>query len=165
MASYPPRALRINMWGQTYQEISILLHRERRVLLEYLILDFFESMIAWYFIESSCMFSKCLDFFLYLFKISNFCVRLGRRWIFSLRSANGPRLNCLIHRGRLTISVRWCWALDPLWVGAITHWHWVICHRFSWPILTLSYWVSRYLRLLIHVLRLACVLLLLHFVF
>ena len=165
MASYPPRALRINMWDQTYQEISILLHRERRVLLEYLILDFFESMIAWYFIESSCMFSKCLDFFLYLFKISNFCVRLGRRWIFSLRSANGPRLNCLIHRGRLTICIRWCWALDPLWVGAITHWHWVICHRFSWPILTLSYWVSRYLRLLIHVLRLACVLLLLHFVF
>ena len=145
--------------------MSILLHGEGGVLLEYLTLDFFESMVAWCFIECCCVFSKCLDFFLYLFKISNLYVRLDRRWIFGLRSANSSLLNCLIHRGRLAISISWCWALDPLWVGAITQWHWVICHRFCWPILNLSYWVSRYLRLLIHVLRLACVLLLLHFVF
>ena len=145
--------------------MSILLHGEGGVLLEYLALDLFESMVAWCFIECSCMFSKCLDFFLYLFKISNLYVRLDRRWIFGLRSANSSLLNCLIHRGRLAISISWCWALDPLWVGAITQWHWVICHRFCWPILNLSYRVSRYLRLLIHVLRLACVLLLLHFVF
>ena len=145
--------------------MSILLHGEGGVLLEYLALDLFESMVAWCFIECSCMFSKCLDFFLYLFKISNLYVRLDRRWIFGLRSANSSLLNCLIHRGGLAIRISWCWALDPLWVGAITQWHWVICHRFSWPILNLSYRVSRYLRLLIHVLRLACVLLLLHFVF
>ena len=145
--------------------MSILLHGEGGVLLKYLTLDFFESMVAWCFIESSCVLSKCLDFFLYLFKISNFCVRLDRRWIFGLRSANCSLLNCLVHRGWLAISISWCWALDPLWVGAITQWHWVICHRLCWPILDLSYWVSRYLRLLIHVLRLACVLLLLHFVF
>ena len=165
MASYLPKALGISKSDKTYQEVGILLHWERGVLLEYLILDFFEVMVAWYFIECSCMFSKCLDFLLYLFKISNFCVRLNRWWIFSLRSANGPLLNCLIHWGRLAISVSWCWALDPLWVGAITQWHRVICHRLCWPILNLIYWVCRYLRLLIHVLRLACVLLLLHFVF
>ena len=145
--------------------MCILLHGEGRVLFEYLVLDFFESMVAWYFIKCSCMFSKLLDFFLYLFKISNFLARLDWRWIFSLRSANGLLLDCLVHRVWLTICVNWCWALYILRVGTITHWHWMICHRICWPILTLIYWVCRYLRLLIHVLRLAWVLLLLHFVF
>ena len=78
MASYLPKALEISKLDKTYQEVGILLHWERGVLLKYLILDFFEVMVAWYFIECSCMFSKCLDFFLYLFKISNFCIRLDR---------------------------------------------------------------------------------------